>query len=461
MKKLLVLLLALIMALSLNVAGLAEAEEEAAPSLVEACLVTEVLDWGETLTAIRIEYSEEIPCDAFDITVDDFSIRSLRNIVYAYVNNTGKLGDMEPFGKYVFLKLDVVTSDGNRYLEQVAFNEANSSRPKLNNVAVYQHKDLVTCAGNVIPAGSVNASKEIRIGVDDFESVYYTTVDDIDFYYNIFVPEGYEEKSDALENLPLVVHFPSGDYACIDYNGIYNGALYRHPDATVWASDAVQAKHPSFVVTIGASSRIPNTMYGTFDEIWAAGVYVEVVQKLIEEYNIDPNRVYAISLAGGTTMMWNTIMRYPELFAASMSTAFDFYMSYPDPDVAFENLKAVLDAVPCWFFAGMKDSTGSDPFGLGRLKGERLRDIAFLANEAGYHVDVAWGENGELMWNGVIRGAEAAAMAQAQIDRAAANGDTSFVTLFYPNTLLTSQHWSWSAAYTNTAVQDWLYAQSR
>lgn len=459
MKKLLSLLLALVM--MLGVCAIAHADEEEAPKLVDAMLVTEVMDWGETLTAIRLEYSEEIPCDAFDITACDYTVKGLREIVYAYVNNSGKLGDVGAVGKYVFLKLDVQTSDGNKYLEQVAFNEASSSRPKLNYMYVYQHKDLVTCSGKVIPATSIQAKNEIRVGIDDFKNIYVTTVDDTDFYLNLFIPEGYEEKSADLEDLPLVVHYPSGDYACIDYNGIYNGALYRHSDATVWASDEVQARHPSFVVTIGASKRIANTMYGTFDEIWASGVYVEAVRKLIEDYNIDAKRVYAISLAGGTTMMWNTIMRYPDLYAASISTAFDFYMSYPDPDVAFANLKSVLDACPCWFFAGMKDSTGSDPFGLGRLKGERLRDIAYLANEAGYHVDVAFGEKGELMWNGIVRGAEAAKLAEEQIARGTANGDTSFVTIFFPNTLPTSQHWSWQAAYTNPGVQDWLYAQSK
>lgn len=59
-----------------------------APSMVEALLVTEVMDWGETLTAIRIEYSEEIACDAYDFTAMAFTIKSTRHIVYTYVNNS-------------------------------------------------------------------------------------------------------------------------------------------------------------------------------------------------------------------------------------------------------------------------------------------------------------------------------------------------------------------------------------
>lgn len=445
-----------------GVTALAEGEEESETgSVVEALLITENMDWGETLSTIRIEYSDEIFCGAYDITAQDFTVKGIRDIVRTYVNNSGKLDEVAPYGKYVFLELGTVSDNGNNYLMQVAFNEASSYRDKLNVVAVSQNVDMVARNGKVIPAGDFNASEGIRTDIDKFQNVYYTTVDDIDFYYNLFIPEGYEEKSDDLENLPIVVHYPSGDYACSDFNGIYNGALYRHPDCTVWASDDVQERHPAFVVTIGASSRIPNTMYGTFEEIWASQVYVDVVNELIDTYNIDANRIYCASLAGGTTMMWNTIMQYPDMFAASLSTSFDFYMSYPDPDVAFANMEAVLDSCPCWFFAGLYDSTGSDPFEQGRLKGERLRDIAYLVNEDGYKVEVGWGEEGELMWDGQARGAEAAAMAEAQIARAEENGNTSFVSLYYPNSLPTSQHWCWSASYSNTAVQDWLFSQTR
>ena len=33
-----------------------------APAIKEASLVTEVLPWGETVTAVRLEYSDEIYC---------------------------------------------------------------------------------------------------------------------------------------------------------------------------------------------------------------------------------------------------------------------------------------------------------------------------------------------------------------------------------------------------------------
>ena len=45
------------------------------------------------------------------------------------------------------------------------------------------------------------------------------------------------------------------------------------------------------------------------------------------------------------------------------------------------------------------------------MKGERLRDIGYAMNEKGYNIDVGYGEAGEWMWNGLLRGAEAEAVA--------------------------------------------------
>ena len=117
--------------------------------------------------------------------------------------------------------------------------------------------------------------------------------------------------------------------------------------------------------------------------------------------------------------------------------------------------------MPNWFFCGLLDPTGSDPFKLDRLKGERLRDIAFLANKDGYKIEVGYGVDGELMWNGMLRDKQADALALEQLARAVVKGNTSLVTLFYPNTLLPFEHWSWMATYTNSVVRDWLFAQSK
>jgi len=423
--------------------------------VVEVCLVTEVLDWGETLTTIRIEYSEEIEARAFDMRT--FVTSSPLNILYPYVNNTGKLDDAKPYGKYVFIKLSFAL-DAAASRELLAYGR---ERLPLAPIIVTQTRDVVTRQGSTVPAGKFSSSREIRTDIDPWIYKYRETVNGIDFGIALFVPEGYEKKSATLANLPLVVHYTNGNYAGIDYYGKRTGGLYQHEDATIFVNEKSQQKHPCFVVTLAASTVFPNMMYVlTHDELWAHESYYQAVKDIIAEYNIDVSRIYTVAFAGGTTMMWNTIIKYPTFFAAAMSTSFDFYMSYTDPDLSLANMKKVLDSCPNWFFCGLLDATGRDPLG-DRRKGERLRDQAYLVNKDGYKIDVAYGEEGELMWNGMFRDKQADALAQEQIARAAAKGNTSFVTIFTPNTLKFSEHHSWVSAFNNSVVRDWMFAQSR
>ena len=41
--------------------------------------------------------------------------------------------------------------------------------------------------------------------------------------------------------------------------------------------------------------------------------YVKVIQKILSDYNVDASRIYAVSLAGGSVPMWNTILANPGL----------------------------------------------------------------------------------------------------------------------------------------------------
>ena len=96
--------------------------------VVEACLVTEVLDWGETLTAIRIEYSEEIDAQAIDFRT--FVTSSTRNILYPYVNNSGKLDDAK-LAEIVEREFDLRPASIIRYLDL--------RRPIYRQTAAYGH----------------------------------------------------------------------------------------------------------------------------------------------------------------------------------------------------------------------------------------------------------------------------------------------------------------------------------
>lgn len=88
----------LMFALRMNVCA-SEAEEQG-PHLVEASIVTEVLEWGETVTALRLEYSEEIPAISVPQNMQypgtvTYMLANDRDIVSVYVNNSGKKDDVQ------------------------------------------------------------------------------------------------------------------------------------------------------------------------------------------------------------------------------------------------------------------------------------------------------------------------------------------------------------------------------
>lgn len=462
MKKAISLFLTLVLALGM-LGGIAQAEDA---TLVEALIICETLDWGETVTALRLEYSEEIYCGAIEHSNEHpgkmtYSLVNDRDIVCLYVNNSGVKDDVQLTGKYVFINLGVENEDHTTYRDQITFNTLTRNRDQVMPFYIFQNEPIETVAGNVVaPIPRIVTSGEISLVVDDFTTFTYSDGegDSLFMNYHLYIPEGYEAKADGQDDLPLVVHYPSGDYRYTDYNGLYRGALFSHPDALFWATDEAQAENPAFVVTIGGDQD-PN--WGrNFDESVFAQNYVEIIKQIAAEYNVDTSRIYCISLAGGTSAMYGTIEAHPDLFAAQITTAYEPYHVYGDEALGEEMYGKMIDEMPGWIFAGLDDGSGATALeGDTRKKGERLHDIVMNMNEKGYNVDLAYGEDGELMWNGLLRGAAAEALATAQLERAEAAGATNLATLFIPGTILQTMHWSWNATYSNAIVRGWLFDQ--
>lgn len=51
-----------------------------------------------------------------------------RDIVNVYVNNSGVKDDIEIYGKYVFINLDIENEDATTYRDQVVYNTNNHTR---------------------------------------------------------------------------------------------------------------------------------------------------------------------------------------------------------------------------------------------------------------------------------------------------------------------------------------------
>jgi predicted peptidase len=306
----------------------------------------------------------------------------------------------------------------------------------------------------------VEITQEIHLGIDDFKTFVYTNPQTgAKLWYQLYIPQGYETKSAAMRNLPLVTHWPSGDYYYNDWDGNYRGALLSHPDCLYWADEEAQAANPAFVVTVGGP-RYDN-WNGDHSRSEMQQNYIQIIKSLVGAYNIDASRIYAISLAGGTNPMYNSILANPNLFAAQITTAYEPYHVFGNVQLGENNYAKIMDDMPTWLFAGLTDGSGVGCLGANdtRLKGERLRDIGEIMIRRGYKIDVAYGRNGELMWNGLLRGPRAEAAAKTQLDRANAAGAKHLITLYIPGTILQTMHWSWNATYSNAEVRNWLFAQ--
>lgn len=449
MRKKLSICLVLMLAFLTGLAFAADAK------LINAQIVTEVLDWGETITGVRLEYSEEVSGASIIQNGENpgkltYLVTGEHDIDAVYVNNSGKKGEAEPNGKYVFLDFCLEGSNWINYRDYVTFNTTAKTRQQSEAIYVYQAEPIATVSGETIaPSGRTKTSGEIRIGIDEYSSFLYESdlLDDgVVFYYHLYIPEGYEQKDDSLENLPIILHFPSGDVTYEDYSGLYYGALFTHNDATEWVLDDAQAENPCFVLTYGGNTRVR----------WHGDIYVDIVNTLLDQYNIDPSRIYGIGLAAGSNTMWETAFDHPDLFAGMLSVSFEFSKVYGEEDAAAK-AGQLFDIAPTWVFVAEDDYSATAQQPQNNLpKGPLVRTQVSELEEMGYNIDFADGND---MWNGLYRGKKADKQAQEQIDRAEASGADAIVTLFLANTVRQTGHWVWTSVYTNATVRDWLFSQ--
>jgi len=93
--------------------------------------------------------------------------------------------------------------------------------------------------------------------------------------------------------------------------------------AVVWAQPRYQVVHPCFVL---APQCPPNSSWSTlftdrknpFNPEKPLLAVIKIIRKLLDEYNIDENRIYITGLSMGGYGTWSAIMNFPELFAAAI-----------------------------------------------------------------------------------------------------------------------------------------------
>ena len=143
------------------------------------------------------------------------------------------------------------------------------------------------------------ADKFIQATFSDEETGY-------ELEYSLYIPDGYEETS-----YPMIMFIPDSTGSGLSASQIVS----QYYGAAVWATDADQQAHPSFVFVPAFSDVVVDDDWNTSDQIETA---VKALKAIAEEYNVDTDRLYTTGQSMGcmTSLYLNSI--YPDLFAASL-----------------------------------------------------------------------------------------------------------------------------------------------
>ena len=393
MKKILALLIALMMLTGM--AAFAEEVAEPDPAYVDGKIVTKVLDEGQIICGLRLEFDKEWA--GGKLTTSSFSVRGFE-IIGLYLNNTGVPGQAEYTGKYVFVMFDEPEGIGTMANGTLQYTGGQ-------NLLREQYLNLIFAGETYAVTGYIN------IEVDEFLADVETDADGYATPYRLYVPAGWEEAS-----LPLVIWMHGagerGD------NNLAQIAANR--GALNYVTARCQNAHPCFVLAPQAQAG----SNGGWNDPAVANIG-NIVKKLIEEYNIDASRIYVTGCSmggGGTKKMMQT---YPDMVAAAVVIANSSFLTEP------EQLELVKD-IPC-MVANYELVTGMG-----------YNAVAFLA------------ENGR---NGYLRGAEAAADLLPVIEAMEEAGAIWAYVDYLADTVVPSAHWSWMAASENETLQAWMFSQ--
>lgn len=207
----------------------------------------------------------------------------------------------------------------------------------------------------------------INEGKDKFIQSYYTDGDKkITLEYSLFIPENldYEQK------YPLVMYIPDASAASKSAKEI----VEQYFGADIWATADEQEKHPCFVFVPAFSEIVVDDNFDTSDEI---EVVVEILQTLVQNYNIDTSRVYTTGQSMGCMTSLHLNSKYPNLFAASLFVSGQWWKYYLSPlaSAKFFYITAAGDEKATGGQQEVMDLIGSSNYAYGTWSAKEAEDV--------------------------------------------------------------------------------------
>lgn len=263
-----------------------------------------VKDLGETVESLEVVVEDDV--DLTRIKAEDFIIEN------AVVDHFGNVGD---------IKVNDIKVEGNTLVLSVGEFLTIKSDGSMGDEL------KVTCKSNEeLSFTYSDITKIVSPVADKFETKEYNGLT-----YKLFSP-------DSDEALPIVIWMHGrGD------NGLQ---LRSARNATMFAEDESQKENPCYVFAPQSDESVTAVRW-TDNELENI---IDVLEQLIEEGKVDPNRVYLTGHSMGGQGAWNLLRKAPDMFAAAITMAPRIISEQAELD----DLAALKD-LPVWFFHATND----------------------------------------------------------------------------------------------------------
>lgn len=153
----------------------------------------------------------------------------------------------------------------------------------------------------------------------------------------VYTPERY---SDSAEGYPLLLSLHGGSAIGDNLNMLFE-RTHENPPQLIHINRWFDLP---FIVVSPQLRRDPKVPHYN-EQNWPPDLVDEVVQYVMEEYNVDPRRIYVTGISLGAAGVWNYAIAYPERVAALL----------PMGGQAPKEKACVIKDIPVWAFHGEND----------------------------------------------------------------------------------------------------------
>ena len=154
--------------------------------------------------------------------------------------------------------------------------------------------------------------------------------------YNLFIPENFTKE----KYYPLIIFIED---ASLVGPGKIKNPLDNSIGGPIWATEREQKKHESFVLVPQYNEVIIDDNKGEFFVSEYINLTVRLIKKLIEDYPINPDKIYCTGQSMGAMTTLYLLSNYPNLLAAGLIV---------DGQWKLDQLKGLINSTFTYFAAG-------------------------------------------------------------------------------------------------------------